>query len=179
MKINKTTSATEMVIKNCNIAKENTENSIPLQYQRYAKIFSDEEAKHFPSAQPWDHKIKLRPGAPAVINRKVFLLTQEENAVQDEYIDSDLEKGYLALGDGPSSLLAFLPPSSPYVFLLPEPLWPPPSPPSLHSYGASCPPTPSSDLSPTPSGSSPRGSPQGRRALSLRGPQHFSSQLVP
>ena len=90
-----------MAIKNHDSTKENTEATIPPQYRKYAKIFSDEEAKCFPPAWPWDHKIKLHPGAPAVINGKVFPLTQEENAVQDEYIDSGLEKGYLEPRDGP------------------------------------------------------------------------------
>ena len=45
--IRKTTTAIKMVIKAQDPIKENTEKTIPSQYQEFAKIFSDEEAKRF------------------------------------------------------------------------------------------------------------------------------------
>src|SRR5579863_7208024 len=87
-----------MAIKAWDPTKENMENTIPPQYQEFAKIFSDEEAKCFPPSRPWDHRIQLKPGAPNVINGKVYPLTLEETKVQDKYIDEGLEKGYLRPG---------------------------------------------------------------------------------
>src|SRR5579863_1466069 len=89
-----------MAIKARDPTKENTERTIPLQYQEFAKIFSDKEVKHFPPSRPWDHRIRLKPGAPDVINRKVYPLTLEETKVQDKYIDEGLEKGYLRPEEG-------------------------------------------------------------------------------
>src|SRR5579863_9916776 len=89
-----------MAIKARDPTKENTERTIPLQYQEFAKIFSDKEVKHFPPSRPWDHQIQLKPGAPDVINGKVYPLTLEETKVQDKYIDEGLEKGYLRPGEG-------------------------------------------------------------------------------
>src|SRR5579863_6231763 len=57
--IGKVTTATKMAIQARDPSKENTEETIPLQYQQYKWIFLDEEAKQFPPSRPWDHHIKL------------------------------------------------------------------------------------------------------------------------
>src|SRR5579863_5269135 len=55
--IRKIITATEMAIKAWDPTKENMEKTIPLQYQDFTKIFSEEEAKHFPPSRPWDYWI--------------------------------------------------------------------------------------------------------------------------
>jgi hypothetical protein len=59
-----------------NPTKVNTEDSIPGEYQRHSKVFSEQEATHFPPLRPWDHKIKLTQDAPELINRKIYPLLQ-------------------------------------------------------------------------------------------------------
>jgi hypothetical protein len=36
--------------------------AIPAEYQRHAKVFSEEEARRFPKSSPWDHAIELKEG---------------------------------------------------------------------------------------------------------------------
>ena len=38
--------------------------NIPLEYQRHAKIFSEQELQRLPKHTVWDHAIELLPGAP-------------------------------------------------------------------------------------------------------------------
>jgi len=39
-----------------------TIKDIPVEFQKYKKVFSDEAAQRLPKHQPWDHKIDLIPG---------------------------------------------------------------------------------------------------------------------
>ena len=49
------------------IGETATEESpnIPSQYQRHAKIFSEQESQRLPKHTVWDHAIELLPGAPS------------------------------------------------------------------------------------------------------------------
>ena len=51
---------------------------VPREYRRHVKVFSEMEAKRFPSSQPEDHTIKLKERAPDTMNCKVYPLTQAE-----------------------------------------------------------------------------------------------------
>jgi len=55
-----------------------TQERIPLQYQRYAKVFSDKESKRFPPERPWDHTIDLKDGAPLTLISQNIRLSQME-----------------------------------------------------------------------------------------------------
>jgi hypothetical protein len=46
---------------------------VPVHYQEYVRIFSEEALQRFPPLRPWHHAIELKEGAPAVINCKVYL----------------------------------------------------------------------------------------------------------
>jgi len=48
-----------------------------------------------PPHRPWDHKIELTPNAPNVINSKVYPLSPNEQKVLNEYLEDNLEKGYI------------------------------------------------------------------------------------
>jgi hypothetical protein len=41
---------------------------VPVEYHKYGKVFSDEEAQRFPTSRPWDHAIDLIPEAPVTLN---------------------------------------------------------------------------------------------------------------
>jgi hypothetical protein len=69
----------------------NTEQTIPAKYQQHAKVFSEEEAQHFPPSRAFDHKIKLKPRAPEMINCKVYPVSREAQQAMDEYLDKNLE----------------------------------------------------------------------------------------
>jgi hypothetical protein len=52
--------------------------NIPPQYRFYSRVFSEEASHEFPPSRPWDHAIKLKPGAPAALPGKLILLSQAE-----------------------------------------------------------------------------------------------------
>jgi len=51
--------------------------TIPPKYQIHTKVFSEKEAKRFPSSREWDHRIPLKKDAPDTINAKLFSLPQK------------------------------------------------------------------------------------------------------
>ena len=71
------------------------EVKIPKEYQRHAKVFSEEESHQFPPSRPWDHTIELKEGAPEAINCKIIPTTLEEDEALKKFITEQLEKGYI------------------------------------------------------------------------------------
>jgi hypothetical protein len=69
--------------------------NIPTKYKKFVKVFSEEESKRFPPSRPCNHAIELKAGAPDAIDCKIYPMTQEEDRVLDEFIDEQLEKGYI------------------------------------------------------------------------------------
>jgi hypothetical protein len=68
---------------------------IPQEYQRFAKVFSEEELKRFPPRCACDHAIEFKPGAPDAIKYKIYPMTRVEDEALDLFIDKQLEKGYI------------------------------------------------------------------------------------
>jgi len=99
--INRLTTATEMALKKYDPTKVNTEATIPLHLQQFAKVFSDEEAQRFPPNRPWDHHIRLKLNAPDMINGKIFPLSAAELDIEKKYLEENLAKGYISECDGP------------------------------------------------------------------------------
>ena len=67
---------------------------IPLEFCKYKKVFSDEEAQRLPKHQPWDHKIDLIPGQQ-MRKTSVYRLTPPEKIALKEYITNGLQRGTL------------------------------------------------------------------------------------
>jgi hypothetical protein len=74
---------------------------VPVEYHRYGKVFSDEEAQCFPTSRPWDHAIDLIPEAPTTLNCKVYLLAPGQQKALDEFLDKHLKKGYIQRSKSP------------------------------------------------------------------------------
>jgi hypothetical protein len=72
-----------------------TEAMLPEEYQRHMIIFDEDAAKCFPPSCPEDHSIKLKPGAPSEINCKIYPLTKQELVATREFLDKNLELGYI------------------------------------------------------------------------------------
>jgi hypothetical protein len=68
---------------------------IPKEYQKFAKVFSEEESQRFPLSRSCDHAIDFKPGAPDTIDCKVYPMTHIEDEALDTFIDEQLEKGYI------------------------------------------------------------------------------------
>ena len=74
---------------------------IPPEYQRHAKVFSEEAAQRFPPARPWDHAIELREGAPKAIDCKIYPITAGEDEKLREFIEEQRAKGYIRPSKSP------------------------------------------------------------------------------
>jgi hypothetical protein len=75
--------------------------TLPLEYQRHACIFSDEEAQRFPPSRPWDHAINLKPDTPDTINCKVYPLAPARKLALRKWIDEEEAKGYIRKSQSP------------------------------------------------------------------------------
>ena len=68
---------------------------IPPQYQRFAKVFSEEESQRFPPSRPWDHMIEFKKDTPDAIDCKVYPMSQSEDQGLQDWLTEQLEKGYI------------------------------------------------------------------------------------
>jgi hypothetical protein len=69
--------------------------TIPEEYKKFSKVFSEEESKRFPPRRLCDHAIEFKPGAPDAIECKIYPMTWVEDKALDVFIDEQLEKGYI------------------------------------------------------------------------------------
>jgi hypothetical protein len=78
------------------LGKERTKTLqlIPPQYSKYWEVFSEKAARNFPPSHPDNHAITLKPGAPDVLDCKIYQQTDEELKVTREFIDNSLAKCY-------------------------------------------------------------------------------------
>ena len=79
---------------------------IPQVFQRYKKVFSDEEAQRLPRHQPWDHKIDLILGQQ-MSKTSVYRLTPPEKIALKEYIEDGLKRGTLRRSEAPDACSFF------------------------------------------------------------------------
>jgi hypothetical protein len=75
--------------------------SIPAQYQRHHKVFSEQAAQRFPEPRIWDHAIELKPDAPSSIPGKVYALTQLEQEELKKFVQEHVKKGYICPSKSP------------------------------------------------------------------------------
>jgi len=107
--INRTHTAIEMAHE---YAKQHAkeEVTLPKEFQRHAKLFSDKEAKKFPPSQPHNHKIELTAEALAKFNCKLYPTSLADQAIEDKFLDENLEKGYIVPSDSPYGFSTFMVP---------------------------------------------------------------------
>ena len=94
----KATMATDLAIAAKQYQKEVT---IPKEYQRHRKVFSEEGSKWYPPKWIWDHAIEFKEGAPDAIDCKVYPLNQVEDAAVQEFVKTELQKGYIRVSKSP------------------------------------------------------------------------------
>jgi hypothetical protein len=78
-----------------------TQKLIPKQHHQHWRVFSKEAAQHFPPSWLDNHTIKLKPGAPAKLDCKIYRQTEAELKALKEYIDKNLAKGYIIETNSP------------------------------------------------------------------------------
>jgi hypothetical protein len=92
-----TTTSTQIAM--CNMPKS-TVTTIPEQFHRYTKIFSEEASQCLPKHQSWDHAINLIPGA-TIKKCGIYRLTPKEMDALCEHLADQLEKGYIRYSKSP------------------------------------------------------------------------------
>jgi hypothetical protein len=75
--------------------------NILIQYRMYSRVFLEEASHEFPPSRPWDHVIKLKPGAPAVLPGKLIPLSQAEQAELCEFIKEHTRRGMIRPSKSP------------------------------------------------------------------------------
>jgi hypothetical protein len=78
-----------------------TLKTIPKEYRRHAKVFSEEEAKHFPPDCEENMTIKLKEDAPDVINCKIYPLTKDKRELLQKWILDKEALGWIYTGSSP------------------------------------------------------------------------------
>lgn len=77
------------------------EEIIPAKYQRYTKVFSEEESHQLPEHKPWDHTIELKEGALEAIYTRVFPMSHPEDKELGCFLDDTLTKGNIIPSKSP------------------------------------------------------------------------------
>jgi hypothetical protein len=94
-RIKKTSMSAELAVKALPIKEKTWDQIVPIQYHKWKKVFSEEEAQRFPQHQPWDIAIDLVEGAPKTLDCKIYPLTLVEQGKLEEYTKENLDKGYI------------------------------------------------------------------------------------
>jgi hypothetical protein len=68
------------------------------EYRQHAKVFSEEESKCFPPDREENMTIKLKDGAPDVINCKIYPLTKDERELLQKWILDEEALGQIYAG---------------------------------------------------------------------------------
>jgi hypothetical protein len=74
--------------------KKSLDDLLPKAYHEYKSVFEKEASERFPESQPWDHAIDLKPDF-ILKDCKVYPLTPAEQTKLDEFLEENLQKGYI------------------------------------------------------------------------------------
>ncbi len=99
--IRKTTTASELAQRAMDHTKKTFEQMVPTQYHRHRRVFNEEASHRFPPKRPWDHAIDLLPDAPKTLDCKVYPLAVTEGDALTEFLNEQLQKGYIRPSKSP------------------------------------------------------------------------------
>ena len=74
--------------------KKTLEEMVLEPFLKYRKVFEKAASERFPESRPWDHAINLKPDFIPK-DCKIYPLTPAEQQKLDEFLDDNLEKGYI------------------------------------------------------------------------------------
>lgn len=75
--------------------------TLPEKYQQYSGLFSKKKASKLPDHKPYDHAIPLAPGTMPPFG-PIYSLSEPELKVLREYLDENLEKGFITPSTSPA-----------------------------------------------------------------------------
>jgi hypothetical protein len=90
--------ATDLTIQ---AGEQQTDTTLPPEYQEFALLFNDEAVDRFPPSREWDHAIDLKPGAPDALDCKVYPMTRDEDIALERFLDEMVAKGYICPSKSP------------------------------------------------------------------------------
>ena len=70
-----------------------TTNELPQQYSCHASLFSEDAARRFPPRWPDDMAVQLKPGAPDIMDSKIYPLTCAELEEWQKFMDKNKAMG--------------------------------------------------------------------------------------
>jgi Reverse transcriptase (RNA-dependent DNA polymerase) len=74
---------------------------VPPQYKDFIDVFTPRKGAGMPPSRPWDHKIELKPGAPATLRSKLIQLSQAEQAELSAFLKDHLKRGTIRPSKSP------------------------------------------------------------------------------
>src|SRR6266576_3410802 len=83
-------------------------STIPEQYKKYNKVFSEEVACHFPPIRKDDHMINFKEGTPDTFFCKIYPISTPETNFLRDWIDENLQKNFIRESKSPYASLMFL-----------------------------------------------------------------------
>ncbi len=89
------------------IRRTKIDERVPHQYRAFMDVFSDEESKKYPPKRPWDHRIELKPGAPATMISKTIPLSTTERQELQEFIKEHEAQGMIRRSKSPYAVSFF------------------------------------------------------------------------
>jgi hypothetical protein len=89
----KSTVAQELAIQATDKTERTWQEQVPKEYHDFGRVFSEEESQRFPERRRWDHAIDLKEDAPAVIDCKVYPLSQDERVSLKKFLQEHLKRG--------------------------------------------------------------------------------------
>jgi hypothetical protein len=78
-----------------NKAKLKVAPILPKQYQRHAKIFSENGVQQFPLSWSTNMVVRLKPGTPDMLNCKVYPLSRAETEEWNEFVTKNKKLGWI------------------------------------------------------------------------------------
>jgi hypothetical protein len=87
--------------------KKTFEELVPKEYQCHAKIFSKTKSHRLLKHQSWDHTINLKPDTPETLETKVYSILINKQKTLDQFIQENLEKGYIVSFKSPMASSVF------------------------------------------------------------------------
>jgi hypothetical protein len=90
--LNRTTVAQEMAQK---YSANQRAMEIPKQFQEFAKVFLEEEAKAFPLSREDDHAIRFKEGSNPTIKCKIYPMGHQSNKAIQDWTKDMLEKEFI------------------------------------------------------------------------------------
>jgi len=75
--------------------------NVPKEYWDFQDVFQERGKGQLPEHQPWDHKISLKSGTQPAF-KPIYPLSEKEHEALQEYIDKNLEWGYIRPSTSPA-----------------------------------------------------------------------------